>query len=63
MAHQMLNQRRRGELANIERELSGLRKRHVTALTAGNFGHLNQVQVELALLMERREQLQLLVMV
>ena len=61
MAHQTPHQRHLGALANIELELSGLRKRHVTALTAGNFGHLNQVQVELAELMERREQLQLLV--
>jgi hypothetical protein len=48
------------ELAGIERKLSALREKHCTALTAGNLGHLNQVQVELAELMERREQLQLL---
>jgi hypothetical protein len=48
------------ELAGIERKLSALRERHSTALTAGDFGQLNQIQVELAELMERREQLQLL---
>jgi hypothetical protein len=48
------------KLADIDRELAILREKHRTALTAGDFPLLNQIQVELAELMERREQLQLL---
>ena len=45
------------ELANIEKQLLSLRERHRTALTAGDLAELKRVQVELAEVMERRDQL------
>jgi hypothetical protein len=45
------------ELADLDRQFAGLQARHQTALGAGDFAQLNQVQIELAELMERRDHL------